>query len=370
MKVNLPEIAPLNFIPEGESVTIDDKHVIKRYHYMYQCSCIAWKMQALPWLSRTCKHLKQYLGEEHELRRVGGVIPPPQRKKLVHNNNNNDDEEEEKEKPEKKTPKIVLPLLLAQKYEDNIDPTGWWMSEKLDGVRAFWNGKSLLSRYGNVFHAPDSFLEPFKELPNYEFDGELFTKRGKFDRTISIVKTQNMENQLSERWNAEVKYHIFDIPSLKDLTFEERMEKLKELFPHNKYAHIEVVEQTLCKGKEHLDVQLKHLESSNGEGLMLRKPNSKYVGSRSSSLLKVKSFDDAEATVLAHTEGKGKYEGVTGALVVELENKIKFEVGTGFTDEQRKNPPPIGSVITFRYQGMTIKGKPRFARFLRMKQLE
>jgi DNA ligase-1 len=238
------------------------------------------------------------------------------------------------------------------------------------GVRAFWNGKSLVSRYGNVFHAPDSFLEPFKELPNYEFDGELFTKRGKFDRTISIVKTQNMEKQLSERWNAEVKYYIFDIPSLKDLPFEERMEKLKELFPPNKYAHIEVVEQTLCKGKDHLDEQLKNMEASNGEGLMLRKSNSLYIGSRSSSLLKVKSFDDAEATVLAHTEGKGKYEGVTGALVVQLENKVKFEVGTGFTDEQRKNPPPIGSVITFRYQGLTRTGKPRFARFLRIKQVE
>jgi hypothetical protein len=125
---SLPEIAPLHVIPEGESVTIDDKYVIKRYHLMYECSCIAFKMQSLPWSSRTCKHLKRYLGEEHEMRRVGGVTPPPpKRKKLVGNNNNED--EEEKEKPEKKTPKPVLPLLLAQKYE-NTDPTGWWMSEE------------------------------------------------------------------------------------------------------------------------------------------------------------------------------------------------------------------------------------------------
>jgi DNA ligase-1 len=318
----------------------------------------------LPWPSRTCKHLKQYLGDEYEFRRVGGIAPT-QRKKLI--NQKSIDNIDNDQKVEKKTPKAI-PLLLAQKY-DNTDPTGWWMSEKLDGVRAYWNGTSLISRYGNVFHAPDYFLEPFQQLQSYEFDGELFTARGKFDRTISIVKTQNMEKELSQRWN-EVKYYIFDIPSLKELPFEERMIKLKEIFPKNKYNHIEVVEQTICQREQHLLDMLNSTENSNGEGLMLRKPKSLYISSRSSSLLKVKSYDDAEATVLAHTEGKGKYVGVTGALLVELDNKVKFEVGTGFTDSQRKDPPPIGSIITFRYQGLTRTGKPRFARFLRMKQLE
>jgi len=366
---SLNEITPLHIIDEGNSVTIDDKYIIKRYRGdMYHCSCTAWKMQSLPWTTRTCKHLKHYLGEEYEFRRVGEVIAPvPQKKNLNGNNKNNE------EISEKKTSKPVLKaisLLLAQKYE-NTDPTGWWMSEKLDGVRAYWNGKSLISRYGNEFYAPDYFLEPFKQegLRDHLFDGELFTNRGKFDRTISIVKTQNMHSQFSDRWH-EVKYYVFDIPSLKDLPFEERISKLQQLFPPNKYSHIQVVEHTLCEGQNHLRDRLKQTENSSGEGLMLRKPKSLYISSRSSSLLKVKSYDDTEATVLAHTPGKGKYEGVTGALLVELENNIKFEVGTGFTDEQRKNPPPIGSVITFRYQGLTRTGKPRFARFLRMKQLE
>jgi len=323
-------------------------------------------MQSLPWPSRTCKHLKQYLGEEYEDRRVGVIGLPTPRKvdQTVKNDENNSNN-----KTEKKSPKVI-PLLLAQKHE-NTDPTGWWMSEKLDGVRAYWNGKSLISRYGNEFYAPNYFLEPFQQahLQNYTFDGELFTNRGKFDRTISIVKTQNMEKQLIERWN-EVKYYIFDVPSLKDLPFEERMSKLNDIFPRNKYPHIEVVEQTICESKNHLDQQLSQMKQSNGEGLMLRKPKSLYVYSRSSSLLKVKSYDDAEATVLEHTQGKGKYEGLSGALLVEMDNKIKFEVGTGFTDLQRKNPPPIGSIITFRYQGLTRTGKPRFARFLRIKQLE
>jgi DNA ligase-1 len=365
VSLNLSDITPLHLINEGDSVNIDDKYTIKRYRGdMYHCSCTAWKMQSLPWPSRTCKHLKQYLGDEYEFRRVGGIAPT-QRKKLI--NQKSIDNIDNDQKVEKKTPKAI-PLLLAQKY-DNTDPTGWWMSEKLDGVRAYWNGTSLISRYGNVFHAPDYFLEPFQQLQSYEFDGELFTARGKFDRTISIVKTQNMEKELSQRWN-EVKYYIFDIPSLKELPFEERMIKLKEIFPKNKYNHIEVVEQTICQREQHLLDMLNSTENSNGEGLMLRKPKSLYISSRSSSLLKVKSYDDAEATVLAHTEGKGKYVGVTGALLVELDNKVKFEVGTGFTDSQRKDPPPIGSIITFRYQGLTRTGKPRFARFLRMKQLE
>jgi len=366
--LELSEIAPLHLIGEGDTVNIEDKYTIKRYHGdMYHCSCTAWKMQSLPWPSRTCKHLKQYLGEDFEFRRVGGIIsPPPQRKKSI-NGKAIENIDNGNIKVEKK-PLKVIPLLLAQKY-DSTDPTGWWMSEKLDGVRAYWNGKSLVSRYGNVLHVPQNFLEPFQQLESYEFDGELFTKRGQFDRTISIVKTQNMKAQLSGRWK-EVKYYIFDIPSLKDLPFEERMTKLNEIFPKNKYPHIEVVDQIICQGKQHLEEQLKCTENSNGEGLMLRKPKSLYVSSRSSSLLKVKSYQDAEATVLAHTQGKGKYEGVIGALLVELENKVKFEVGTGFTDSQRKDPPPIGSIITFRYEGLTKAGKPRFTRFLRMKQEE
>ena len=108
------------------------------------------------------------------------------------------------------------------------------------------------------------------------------------------------------------------------------------------------------------------MESLGGEGLMLRQPGSRYEAGRSATLLKVKTFHDAEASVLEHIPGAGRHKGRLGALLVQLPDGTKFSVGTGFSDYQRENPPPVGSTITFRYQELTDGGVPRFPSFVRI----
>jgi DNA ligase-1 len=119
-----------------------------------------------------------------------------------------------------------------------------------------------------------------------------------------------------------------------------------------------------CRDVTHLREELARVEALGGEGLMMRKPGSAYVAGRSDTLLKVKSFHDAEARVLSHSPGTGKHKGRLGALVVELPDGTTFNVGTGFTDAERNDPPPVGTVVTFRYQELSDTGVPRFPSYV------
>jgi DNA ligase-1 len=281
--------------------------------------------------------LRDYLGDEFETWRVGREGNSPG-----------------------KVEKTTAPkLLLAHKWDEFQDMTNWWMSEKLDGVRAYWNGKKFISRLGNYFYAPDWFAA---ELPSDVcLDGELFGGRGKFQTTVSIVKSQDQ----GERWKT-LTYKIFDAPGM-DKPFEERVSALKKLFdPSNKkkHPHMEVIEHIKCRDNDHMLEYLNEVQAKKGEGVMMRQPKSKYVGSRSNTLLKVKTFFDDEAKVLGHLPGKGKHKGLMGALLVEMPNKKTFQVGSGFTDAQRAKPPPIGSIISYKYQELTDGGIPRFPTYL------
>lgn len=238
------------------------------------------------------------------------------------------------------------------------------MSEKLDGVRAVWHGDKgmFLSRQGNRFYAPDWFV---KNLPRDQtLDGELFTTRGGFQKCVSIVRTQNNP----DAWKFAVSYQVFDVPSMGDRPFEERMTWLKKKLSGRKW--IKVVEHEECKSREHLFEKLKEVTELKGEGLMLREPGSVYEEGRSRSLLKVKEFFDADAIVRAHVSGSGKNSNCTGALRVEMLDDAgeptgkMFKVGTGFTDAQRRSPPKIGSTIIYRYQELSNSGTPRFPSYV------
>ena len=233
----------------------------------------------------------------------------------------------------------------------------WWISEKLDGVRAYWNGTQFLSRQGNLFHAPDWFIE---QLPNAPLDGELWLARKSFQRTVSIVRRQDK----SDLWR-ELKYFVFDAPAISD-PFERRLTALRDLFSNQPTEFARILEQEPCRDEEHLREELERIEALGGEGLMLRQPGSLYEAGRSSTLLKVKRFHDAEAVVLEHLPGAGRQRGL-GALAVQLSDGTQFSVGTGFSDAQRENPPAIGSTITFRYQELTDGGVPRFPSFVRVR---
>jgi len=250
-------------------------------------------------------------------------------------------------------------VLLANKYA-NQDPIGWWMSEKLDGVRAIWDGNNLKSRNGNIFHTPKWFKD---ELPkNVKLDGELFVGRGQFPETISIVKSHE-----DKGWS-KIKYRVFDLPSDKR-KFEDRQKTLRSIVSKTKSRHLKYVKQTKCKSLAQFNKTVKDLVKLGAEGTMLREPGSLYEPRRSSTLLKVKKFHDAEAKVVGHEKGTGRLSGVMGALICERNGK-RFKVGSGFTDAQRRKPPKIGSKITFRYQEMTERGVPRFPTFVAIRDYE
>jgi DNA ligase 1 len=333
-----PDMADLK---EGESIEMQGSgakpYVLKNTGGVYSCTCPAWRNQSLAIERRTCKHLRKLRGEEAEKQRLGAELPV--RPAAA---------EEDKDGP---------PLLLAQTWDNATDLTDWWMSEKLDGVRAYWDGRQFLSRQGNIYHAPDWFTQG---LPNAPLDGELWIGRKQFQRTVSIVRRQDK----SDHWK-EVRFLVFDAPRSTG-GFEERLLFLGETLKALKQPYTQLHEHCRCKGLSQLREELARVESLGGEGLMLRQPGSAYEVGRSFTLLKIKSFRDAEAVVLSHQPGKGRFKGMLGALGVQLPDATEFSVGTGFSDAERMNPPPVGSVITFRYQELSDGGVPRFPSFVRV----
>ncbi|KAJ3737293.1 hypothetical protein DFJ43DRAFT_987910 [Lentinula guzmanii] len=338
---------------------------VKRTMDHYYCTCPAWRNQpSVPVNARSCKHLIALLGEKYEAARIklknpnGTALRSPNKKssgskkgKKAGDDDGNGD-----------SSKIDVAVLLANSWDvdKGPDPTGWWISEKLDGVRTLYDGKRLYSRLGNPFTPPQWFLDKFPK--DVTLDGELFGGRGDFQNTVSIVKTMN-----SPHWKG-ITFHVFDIPSLSTQPFEARMERLKKLFAPGVGSHasdkVLVVEQEKAKSRQHVLDKLKEVESLGGEGLMLRKPGSLYEGKRSSTLLKIKSFYDAEAVVTGYKAGKGRNAGVTGALKCKMASGKTFDVGSGLNDKQRKSPPKIGSIIVYRFQELTKDGVPRFPTFL------
>ena len=250
-------------------------------------------------------------------------------------------------------------LLLADVWDPTIDPTGWWVSEKYDGLRGYWDGKQLWTRQGNVIHAPDYFLA---ELPKgVALDGELWIGHGKFEETVGIVRSHTPD----ERWH-RVHFMVFDAPAAPG-TFEERMKFLHTTFPKENAA-VRLVAQERCEGTKQLLAERDRVVAEGAEGLMLRKPESAYDHRRSPTLLKVKPFDDAEATVIALEPGKGKYTGKLGSLRVRAPDGREFSVGSGLRNAEREAPPPVGTVITYRFRGLTAKGLPRFPTYLRVRR--
>ncbi len=251
-------------------------------------------------------------------------------------------------------------LLLANVYRDEIDPASYLVSEKLDGVRAVWDGQTLRFRSGNRVNAPAWFTDP---LPKTPLDGELWLGRGQFERLSGIVRR---EQPVDAEWR-QVRYMIFELPGAPG-TFAERAGRIRAIVAAAALPWLAEVPQATLASREALRQRLAQTIKAGGEGLMLHRADAPYETGRSDTLLKLKPWLDAEAVVVAHLPGKGKYAGQMGALRVRLADGREFRLGTGFSDAQRRNPPPIGSVVTYRYRELTGKGLPRFASFLRMRQ--
>jgi DNA ligase-1 len=252
-----------------------------------------------------------------------------------------------------------LALQKPKAYRGDEKIANWFMSEKLDGIRGFWDGKKLYTRKGVIINPPPWFV---RDYPPFELDGELWSDRKSFEFIQSTV----MKKKPSGDWE-KITFNIFEVPNAGG-DFPSRLQKAKDWFAGHNNTTARIIPQIICKDKEHLMAFLNKIESQGGEGVIIKDPKVNYHGGRSPHVLKVKNFDDMEGVVMAINKGKGKFESVMGSLTVMLENRIVFNLGSGFSNNIRKNPPGIGSVVTFKYYGFTKNGKPRFPSFLRVRK--
>ena len=251
-------------------------------------------------------------------------------------------------------------ILLAEVYRDQVDVSRYLVSEKLDGVRAIWDGNTLRFRSGKEINAPRWFVDG---LPKRPLDGELWIARGAFERLSGIVRKDVPDDG---EWR-QVRYMIFELPGAPG-TFRERAEVMRQIARDAKVPWLREIELFPVVDRNSLQKRFKEVVKAGGEGLMLHRADALYETGRSDTLLKMKPWEDAEAVVIGHVPGKGKYAGMLGALRLRATDGREFAVGTGFTDAQRLDPPALGSTVTYRYRDLTNSGMPRFSSFLRVRQ--
>lgn len=249
------------------------------------------------------------------------------------------------------------PLLLAEVLRGDVDVTRYWVSEKLDGARALWDGQSLRFRSGREVPAPAWFIAG---LPPEPLDGELWMGRGTFDALAAAVRRQPAQDA---EWR-RIHLMVFEQPGGAG-SFTERAARLREIVARAGVPWLQAVEQFRVPDRAALQARLDVVVRGGGEGLMLHRDDAPYLTGRHDALLKLKPLLDAEATVTAHLPGKGRFRGQLGALEVETPAGVRFRLGSGFNAAQRRDPPPVGSLVTYQYRALTPGGVPRFASFLR-----
>lgn len=271
-------------------------------------------------------------------------------------------------------------VLLAHKYstkkhvietsrKTQVSIKGWYMYEKIDGIRAYIKDGKLTSRYGNVFSAPDEFYTQISSVfPDINgLDGELVSKQG-FQHTTSVVRDKT--SKVSMDYWKDICFVVFDYMSCPKTTFQKRIDILDRLKNRQNdncrlLKKIGIVYTEDCV----LDTTKKLVEAGK-EGLILRNPEGLYIPGRSWDLLKVKLFDDTEAEIIDYYPGEGKYSGMVGGLVCKLSDGTEFECGSGLKDSEREDPPEIGKKITVKYMGLTDAGKPRHPIFISVRDYE
>lgn len=346
----LPLSDPLADLEAGRKVLVQGSgklpYVLKKFNGGYSCSCQGFIMniKRKGIQTNTCKHLKSIRGEEAEALRCtsagrGDEATVGKASAVLMSKNN----------------AIPRKISLAHTWKIGMDPKNYIMSEKLDGMRAYWSAGKLWTRTGNEISAPEWFVEG---LPvDTELDGELFLGRQQFGECMSIAR----RSDASEEWK-RLTYVIFDAPKIPGGIIA-RLSAIEAVIS-TPYARVHP--QEVCRDVEHLLEELAKVEQLGGEGMMIRNPTAAHRGGRTNDLLKVKSFHDAEAIVIGYEDGKGKYVNMVGSLICRLKDGNTFKVGSGLSDNERlyEKTPKIGSVITFKYFELTKDGIPRFPTFL------
>ena len=259
------------------------------------------------------------------------------------------------------TPLHAAPApMLASRASGHIDIASFLVSEKLDGVRARWDGRALWTRGGSRIDVPPGFTRGW---PTQPMDGELWIGRGRFQEISDLVRALRRDDRA---WRP-VRFMAFDLPG-DGSHFARRTLRLQGLVAAADSAHLQHIPQRHLASRALLDAPLDAVIAGGGEGLMLHHALAPYRAGRSDALLKLKRGRDAEARVVGYRPGKGKYAGMVGALLVEDTHGRRFALGSGLRDADRAAPPAVGSTVTFRYDGLTAKGTPRFARYLRVRR--
>jgi DNA ligase-1 len=258
------------------------------------------------------------------------------------------------------TPPAAPAMLLAEVYAADVDVTQYWVSEKFDGVRAQWDGQRLRFRGGGVVPAPVWFTANFPAAP---LDGELWIAHGQFDVLSGTVRKAA---PVDAEWR-QVRYLVFELPGAAG-DFSARVAQMRGIVGQAGVPWLQVVEQTRVSNHNELKQRLDTVVRAGGEGLMLHRADAPYLTGRSDVLLKLKPWQDAEAVVIGHLPGKGKYQGMTGSLQMVMPDGKHFQLGSGLSDTLRRQPPPIGTRITYRYQQLTKNGVPRHPRYLRVRE--
>jgi len=252
------------------------------------------------------------------------------------------------------------PLMLAEVWSPQ-DPSPYFVSEKLDGVRGYWDGHQLWTRGQQAIHPPPGFTDGW---PALAMDGELWAGRGTFEKASAAVRSSAAN---PADW-ADIRLMVFDLPD-EPGPFSHRVAVMQQIIDGHSPT-LAMIPQRRISSLDALDAWLNDVVSNGGEGLVLHRADAPYRGIRSDDLLKYKPFQDAEAKVIAQLPGQGRLQGKLGALRVRTPEGREFSIGTGFSDAEREQPPPVGSTVTYRYRGLTATGLPRFASFLRVRDDE
>lgn len=250
-------------------------------------------------------------------------------------------------------------LWLANPYQGDEKLTDYWVSEKYDGIRGYWDGHQLLSRSGKALNPPTWFV---KGWPTQPFEGELWAGLGQFEQAASVIQQKQAPDSA---WRA-MRFMVFDA-HISSQTFSERILRYQSIVKDIGKPWVQAVAQARMSSHTALKALLNTTVQAGGEGLVLHRGSSLYKEGRTSDVLKIKPLEDAEAKVIGHEHGQGKHAERLGALWVETPQGLRFKLGTGFTDAQRANPPAVGQWVTYSYRGLTDKGVPRFASFVRIR---
>ena len=256
-------------------------------------------------------------------------------------------------------------LALATDYTPEVfqRSPSWWWSEKLDGWRAYWDGTPLYTRHGHELHPPKQWL---KGLPSTAaLDGELYVGRGQLSALSGILQSRKAGK--AHEWR-RVRFCVFDMPRVR-CGYPARYAKLGQLVARVRQRQprtpLRLVTQTPVTTDDPYHIAATII-GRGGEGIVLRDVHTKaqYVPGRSSGMLKLKATADAEATVV---EVDRQGPRLKALVVVSSDGGATFRLGSGFTNEQRRNPAfgRVGDTVTYKYNGTTSNGKPRSAVYLR-----